>query len=103
MKFAAMNSYDLLEASEKAVSVYFAVVVCVCRGCKEVWNDIAVLLILQIGRSNMYEDHQKLKTSSRAIAALEVNRTGQCATYCRMHVIVLHCYRIRCSRGRRTM
>ena len=63
-----------------------------------------MLFTLQIGRANMYEDHQKLKASSRAMAALEVNRTGQCATYCRLRdIFVLHCYRIHCSRGRRTM
>ena len=30
VKFAAMNSHDLLEASEKAVSVHFVIVLCVC-------------------------------------------------------------------------
>ena len=30
VKFAAMNSHDLLEASEKAVSVHFVMALCVC-------------------------------------------------------------------------
>ena len=38
VKFAAMNPYDLLEASEKAVSVSFKVVVYVCPGELQRWE-----------------------------------------------------------------
>lgn len=43
--------------------------------CVGEWQaDFTKLLFLQIGRANMYEDHQKLKTFSRDIAGLEVSQ-----------------------------
>lgn len=48
---------------------------------KEARADVTLLLLLQIGRSNMYEDHQKLKSSCRAIAALEVQSTRHCGAH----------------------